>query len=50
MATYVDLYIDFKMALRRAVKDCLKEGGATSNEIDYFLDFSSMFAKREKIV
>ena len=30
------------MALCRAIKDYLKEGGATSYEIDDFLDFCSM--------
>ena len=36
------------MALCRAVNDYLKEGGATNNQIDEFLDFCSMFSKDEK--
>ena len=33
------------MASYRAVKDYLKEGGATNDKIDDFLDFCSMFSK-----
>ena len=36
------------MALCRAVKNCLKEGGATIDEIDDFLDFCSTYSKDEK--
>lgn len=36
------------MALCRAVKDYYKEGGATNDEIDDFLDFCSMFSKGKK--
>ena len=37
------------MALCRAVNDYLKEGGATNNQIDEFLDFCSMFQKMKKL-
>ena len=36
------------MALCRAVNYYLKEGGATNNQIEEFLDFCSMFSKDEK--
>ena len=36
------------MALCRAAKDYYKEGGATNDEIDDFLDFCSMFSKGKK--
>ena len=36
------------MALPRAVKDYLKEGGAINDEIDDSLDFCSIFSKDEK--
>ena len=36
------------MAFCKAVKDYLKEGGATNIKIDDFLDFSGMFSKGEK--